>query len=611
MNITENFKHLRHDYIGISFNIHGVTNVLIDFCISTSLVLIFYLIGKKIRLLFFKKFECGNTLALFINIALGYILVNTGVAILGILSLFYTKVLLAYIISLCAVAIYPFDGFKSSVRDITKTISSAHSFLSKYKLFFIGIFLFILISLLRLIPPEIGEDSVGYHTDLPFLYLNSHTMIVEAKDILHVIPVPQLGEMSYVITEFLGFRDASRYVHFMFYILVIALLSYIGKKNVKLMGLYPPILFVTASVAIRHASKANVDFQALFCWIMAFYLITKEKKPTAYSVIFSAIFFGGALSGKLWEIIFFPVFLIYLIITQEKKSYKIKLIALFSLFVFSVSCVWFIRSYIITGNPVFPAFAHSQSLDGSGSSSSSFLDYITFNSRIFSYSNLIVFSPLFFLGIIFSLLKLVNVFNKIKKAAIFYFFTVLGIEHIFINYYLPRYLLSLYSVFVIIVSVGVYEFCARIKLGKYLISAIFAILFFYYLINTISVLPYGFGWADKNKYLTRILSQDHSSYYDFDHKFAKEISKHDLIATYSVSGFYYADFRHIDVAYILTEKDKTLKSLKDKGATKLLMLGGNIDWFCYRLRITDCNKGKRKLLAAYGARYLYELRENR
>lgn len=599
MNITDNFKHVKDDYIGINFNFHGIMNVLADFLIAISLILLFYLIGRKIRLLFFKGFECQNTLALFVNIALGYIIVNTGIAILGIFSLFYTEILLIYIISLFSIAICPISDLIHSIKDIFKNISSAYLFFSKHKLFFIGIFLFILISFLRLIPPEIGEDSVGYHTDLPLLYLNSHSMIIEARDTLHVIPIPQLGEMSYVITEFLGFRDASRYVHFMFYILVIALLCYISKKNIKLLGLYPPILFITASVIIRHASKANVDFQALFCWFMAFYIIIKDKKLTNYSVILSAIFFGGALSTKLWEIVFFPAFLAYIIFTQKNKWHGFKSVAIFSFFAFLISFIWFVRSYIITGNPVFPAFAHLQPLEKNIGGSATFFDYIGFNFKIFSYSNLVVFSPIFFLGIIFLLSKILNVFNKIKRSTIFYFFTILGVEHIFILYYLPRYLLNLYAVFILIVSFGIYEFCSKIKLGKYFISVIFAILFFYYFTNTLLILPYGFGWADSNKYLTRVLFRDNSSYYDFDHLFNKWISSKDRVATYGIYGYYYANFNYIDINYIFDKDNRSFDLLLQKNVTKLFVRGGDILWFCKTLSLYECSSSKVKLLASY------------
>ncbi len=574
MNISSNFRYVRDDYVGISLNPRGTIDVLTNLLISIVIISIFYLIGKKVRLLFFKKVESLNTLSFFINIALGYILVNTGIAILGTFSLFYAKILTFYIIFVCGIAVYPIRDLKNSIKDIFRVIKGSCLFFSKHKWISIGISLFILISFLRLIPPEVGEDSVGYHTDLPFLYLNSHTMIMEARDILHVIPVPQLGEMSYVVTEFLGHRDASRYVHFMFYLLVIAFLCYISKKNVRLFGLYPPILFITASVIIRISSKANVDFQALFCWLMAFYLIIKEKKLTVYMVALSGIFFGGALSGKLWEMVFFPPFITYIVVVMKSKIRGIKLAAIFFIFALLISCIWYIRSYIITGDPVYPAFVRTESFAAHISS------LTFFNSRIFSFPNLVVFSPLFFLGILFSLSRASTMFKKLRKSLLFYFFVILGIEHIFIDYYLPRYLLNLYVVFILITSVGIYEFCSRVKLGKQIIAVIFISLFFYYFVNTMFILPYGFGWADQNKYLTRILSQDSSSYYDFNHKFSKMISSKDLVATYSMSGFYYANFNHIDIAYILNEQNNSLKSLKDRGATKLLILGVDIDWLC-------------------------------
>lgn len=609
-NIVSNYGYIKSDYIGVSFNLHGIVNISLYQLAAVSLVLMFYLIGRKLRLFFLKKFENQNTLALFIDIALGYIYINTTIAFFGIFSLFYARILFVYLILLVFLACYPLSNFKNSMRDFIKALRSIFLFTLRNKFVFWGIFLFILISFLRLIPPEIGEDSVGYHTDLPLLYLNSHSMIIEAKDIQHVIPVPQLGEMSYVITEALGLKDASRYIHFMFYLIIVILLCYISKKSKGLIGLYPPILFVTASVVIRHASKANVDFQALFCWIMAFYLLINEKKISNNTIILSAIFLGGALSTKLWEIVFIPVFLAYIFIMQKSKLHSIKKMFLFSFFALLVSGIWYLRSYIITGNPVFPAFTDPQTLSGNVNTGSSIFDFLKINYRIFYPSNLVVFSPVFFVGIFFSLFKISNTFGKIKRSTIFYFFVILAIEHLFINYFLPRYLLNLYIVSLIVVSFGIYEFCSKVKIGKYFISAIVAVLFVYYFTNTLLILPYGFGWSDKNKYLTRILSKDRSSYYDYDRKFDKHISNKDLVATYSISGFYYANFRHIDVVYILVKNN--LSSLRSAGATKLLILGGEIDWLCDKLKVIECNSNRYKLLASYlpGSMYLYQLNEN-
>lgn len=598
LNIVENYKYLLEDFTGFSFNLIGTLHVLTNFFIAIGLIVIFYLIGKKIRLLFFKK-EYHGSLEHFINIALGYILLGTGIAILGIFSLLYLKILFIYLFLLIAIALYPTNTLKNSLKDIFNLIKNSPPYFIKHKWIFWGVILFLAISFLRLIPPEIGEDAIGYHTDLPLLYLKTHTMILESKEIQHVIPIPQLGEMLYVITESLGIKDASRYIHFSFYILIVILLYYIGaNKKTSFLGMYSTIFFVTAPIIIRLASKANVDFQALFCWLLSVFIITKEKKCTLFSVILSAIIFGGALSTKLWTIAFLPIFLFYMILTQKTKIYALKLSAIFLFFSILISCIWYFRAYIITGNPLFPAFSSKDSL----------LNFIGINKFVFSLPNLVVFSPLFFIGIIFLFFRFPYAIKKLKNLRLFLFFILLSLEHLFIQYYIPRYLLSLYTVGIIIVSSGLQQFVFFSRIKNYVFSIAFFVLFFYYSINTLLALPYGFGWADKNKYLSRILSKDSSSYYDFDHLFDKNISKKDLVAIYNLSGFYYANFTYIDTGYIFDKKNRSFDLLKKRGVTKLLM-HGDIEWFCKQLKLSDCDPKKYKLLVSYypGLRFLYSL----
>lgn len=612
LNIVDNYNFLRADYIDVSFNIIGIMHVIVNFLVAISLILLFYLIGKKIRFLIIKN-NYGD-LDHFINVALGYILTGTGIAILGVLSLLHAIILFVYVLILIIIALHPLSKFKDTAKDIFDVINKSHVYFNKHKWIYIGIFAFVLISFLRLIPPEIGEDSIGYHTDLPLLYLRSHTMILESKEIQRVLPIPQLGEMLYVATEFLGFRDASRYVHFLFYVLIVILLCYMGSnKKTNFLGMYGSILFVSSPIIIRHASIANVDFQALFLWLLSAFLVIREKNYKIHTVILSGIFFGGALSTKLWELAFFPIFFLYFLFTQTRKLEAFKLSMVFLSFAFLVSFIWYLRSYIITGNPVFPAFSYVTLGDEALRKTTLFnlFNYIGINRLLFSYSNLVVFSPLFFLGISFMFFRIPHIIKRLKNSGLFLFFILLGIEHLVIYYYIPRYLLNLYAISILIVSSGINQFVTYSKIGKYIFFVTFFALFIYYFLNTLFILPYGFGWADKNRYLTRILSRDSSSYYDFDHLFDKHLSKKDLVAIYRLAGFYYANFRYIDVGYIFDKKNTSFNLLTNKGATKLIIFGGDADWFCKKLQLTGCNPSKYKLLASYqpGLRYLYSLSE--
>lgn len=591
-NITNNFILLKSDFTGISFNIIGVIGVVLNILFVLGLTLVFYSIGDKIRSYFFKVNE--DKLNSFINIALGYIVISTGVSILGVFSVLYKNILFVYLIVITLISLYPL----SKMRNLARMFLGLPNVLAVYakndSFAFWGTAIFVVIVFLRLIPPEIGEDAVGYHTSLPSLYLKTHSIIIDPKYSFNLVfPVPQLGEMSYVIAQSVSLKDASRYIHFAFYVLVVLLLFHIksSKGMSHHLGFYAPLLFVTAPVVIQVSSRANADFQWLLCWILSIFLVTKERL-TLRNITLSAFLFGGVLATKIWTITFTPIFFIYLLLVNKDRIRGIRLGSFFLLFSFFAPLLWYIRSDFLTGNPFYPGFS------GSGNSLTvSPVENIGFNRLMFSLPTLITFSPLFYFGILFLFTKY-HYIKKFLNTKFLLFFILLFIEHVFlVRYGFSRYLLILYSLAVLVVSTGFKNFLiSQLKFAFYFL---YLAMFSYYFVNTILVLPYGFGWADKNKYLTRILSKDNSSYYDFDGLFGKWISKKDLVATYGIYGYYYADFSYMDVSAVFNGQNINFDLFRRKNISKLFIKGGDINWFCKTLKIDNCDKYNIELLATY------------
>lgn len=598
-NISKNFLLVQSDFIGLKFSMPGFFHGFTNFFLALLLILVYFLLGNKIRL--FVKSSNIKNFSYFIDIALGYIFVNSGLAILGIFSLIYPTTLWLYIITILFIAIYPNHRFRNS-RNALKAFNAIKSRAENNKWIFFGIFLFVFIAFLRLIPPETGEDAIGYHTSDPHLFLKNNTTMLLPKAPPHVLLAPHLGEMSYMVFEFIGYKDASRYLHFIFYLLVVFFIFFIQP--------YGALLFVTAPVIIQVSSKANVDFQWILCWLIAIYIVTKVKDRNIKDFMLAGILFGGVLASKLWTIAFFPLFILYLLIVHRKLrlNRKFNIIFIFFLCALLLDVVWLWRSYAISGNPVYPAFSTIIDLQGIGGALS-VGSLIGFNSIMFHARNIIVFSPLFFLAIIAFLLNWRYALKTLRRANLSLFFALLATEYLFIQYHFGRYLLGLYSLAILIVPVSVNHVIKKHKLYKIIFAASFGVMFIYYFLNTLLILPYGFGWADSNKYLTRILARDNSSYFDFDKKFNRYLSDKDKVATFETYGYYYANFDYIDINYIFDKNNKSFGSLRKYGITKLFIKGGTVEWFCVRLKIPDCYNNNYKLLAEYTpySRYLYEI----
>lgn len=609
-NIISNYNYLRQDFTGITFNHLIILNLLINILIPIILFIILYLLGLKIKLIFFKK--DNGIIDFFIEIALGYILTASGILILGMAGILYLNVLYAYIAIIFVVAVFPLNSLRKRLGTIVIIYKEYHEQFLKYKWANIAILAFVLISFFRLIPPETGVDALWYHTDYPQAYLKSHSMMtMDPRGKYYPAVTPTLSDMLYVFTESIDAKDSSRFIHFGFYLLVLLEFLIIFKKRFSFVP-YAVLLFVTSPIIIRVSSSAYAEFPWIFCWLPAVFLITLKSKHSIKDLILPAILLGGVLATKLWMLPFFGVFFLYLLVINisGNKTKLLKLLAVFTILVFSIPILWYLRSFLITGNPLFPAFWNYY--DGSAINPINFSFNIGgIRDRILSIKN---FSPLSIIGLIFliPLLKKTRL-SQLRKHKFIIFVIILAFIQLIINYSYHRFTIPFYSVFVITLALGLEKFININKYFKYFFYLLFSGLFLYYFINSLFIIPYGLGWANENKYLTRIISRDNSNYYDYNYQFSKLISNKDIVATYGLWGFYYGNFTYMYTEDIFKKNERSLSALNKRGANKLLLLGGDIDWFCKTEKLTDCSKNNYKLLTGYkfpttaSSQYLYEL----
>lgn len=623
-NITSNSTLIQEDFVGIGVSFSGIGQFCLHAFIALAVFVLFYLFGHKVRKIFFKENKKFN---FFVNIALGYVVVGTGIALLGVFSLLQKEVIWGYLIVVVLFSLYPFrvnvilspSGklrvknlfvIKSWMRSSRLPAGKAGRFAPQDDIVRWGVFLFVLIAFLRLVTPEIGED--GYHTDLPSLYLTTHTTMHEARDPLRVIPYPQLAEMTYLIPVSLGDKEATRFIHYGFYLLIVLLLFRITKVKAYAVSRFSPLLFVTAPIVIKYTSVSYIDFFMIFCFLLSILLLQEGSRRR---VILAGILFGGAIATKLWLIIYMPAILIFIAYLHRriKITHVFVLLLLFGLSSFLVAALWYIRDFLITGNPIYPVFSRPEYLEAGVDTSATHTNFFGFNWKMFERPNLMVLSPLFFFATIFFVLIFKKSMKIVKRVPLFVLFITVSLEQLITpNVYLGRHLLAWYTLAILILSAGLAWILDRSRMIRFGFIGIYSLLFIYYFINTVLILPYGFGWADRNAYLTRTLGRDNANYYDFDHLFGKRIEDSDLVATYGIVSYYYADFAYIDVNYIFSKNAKDFSLINKKGATKLLLKGGDIKWFCTTLSLTHCDKDKVKLLATWpedAHKYnLYELK---
>lgn len=608
-NILNNVNYLQSDYVGLKLDTSVIFNLLFGFGIAISLTLVSYLLGMKIRRLLIKKRILNNNFLL--DVGIGYILIGTGITVIGMISLLNSFVISAYLILVSAFSLLPVSNSILNLKELFKFLKKTIKETKKNKFVFIWLSLFIFLAVIKLLNPEIREDQ--YHVDFPRMYLNEHTIIVPPKEQFHVSASPLLSEMYYTIGIFLWSNESARYIHFIFYILVLLTLFEFSKLQKYKFSIYTPLLFATAPVVIHETSSMYVDFQWIFYALISVLVLTLNNKLTNTAILASGFFLGAMVSSKLWTIVFIPAETLYLIFLLKESIYKekFKKILLFLFISAIIPMIWFVRAFILTGNPFYPAFISDVSLENVRTNLD-LLHYVGINSTLLNPISLInVFSPLFFIGILFLLYDIKKNIKLLLTLDLSKYVFLIFILYLFIQYTWGRYLMGLYIMLIFFSSLGIFNVLKNFKYSKHFLNVLLFVLFFYYFINSILILPYSLGFADKNKYLTRILSRDNSSYYDFDKQFDKYISKDDFVATYGIYGYRYANFRYIDINYIFNKNNLSFNEFKKKGITKIFIKGGDMDYFCSNINLRNCELSKYSYLSSYfGTQpyYLYNIK---
>ncbi len=596
-NIIQNFNYVKNDFTGFNLDISFILNFIFNLIVTVIIFNLTYLFGKKIFSLFNKNFE-SKPYSYLVSIGIGYIFSSLGITLLGFFHLLYPQLISIYLLCIIFISFFPFNNLKKTFFELFIYIKNEIIYFKQFKAIFIVAFLFILLGFINLINPEYREDQ--YHVDLPRQYLKFNTNMIPPKEQLHVSAAPQTAESYYLIGIFLLSKEAARFLHFYFYLLtILALINYSKISSKYKFAIYTPLLLVSSPVIIKETSSMYTDFQWLFCLLISTLILIDQYKNKLATYSLSGLFFGGIVASKLWTIIFYPVFIIFLTFLNKFKKITIKYIVLFISFSLVTYGIWIIRSYILTGNPLYPAFIDHLNLDGTREKINLF-QYIGINYGLLNPKYFInVFSPLFFVGILFCILNFKNIYKKINLLQINKIIFITFITYLLVQYIFGRYMIGLYIFLIFISALSINEFVKKNKLLNAVLIFMPIIVFIYYFINSFLILPYSLGFSDKNNYLTRILIRDNSSYFDFGKQFNKYIKSDDVVGFYNFHGYYYADFQYTDVNFLINKREQSILTLKKNGIKLLILRGDNFKFFCKKYSLKDCDTYQPKLISQY------------
>lgn len=251
------------------------------------------------------------------------------------------------------------------------TLLGAYSYLVNFKLDFLSDFsgnsyekiiifvLFLVLSSLFILSfsPQTFHDALVYR--LSYLNELSSTKFFPDHFYLWAWITPKVFTLlAYPFYELFGELGVNWFVlinSFIFTFTLYKFCSLYSSRNITNLAI--SAMVISNPLIWSLAPAFYVDLIMLtFLFAGFYYFILFERKKFSYYLILSFIFFSFAISIKLNAIIFITFFCIFNFSFKLIKLINIKLLVQVLYFTFIVISPWFVYSFIITNNPVFPFF---------------------------------------------------------------------------------------------------------------------------------------------------------------------------------------------------------------------------------------------------------------
>lgn len=279
--------------------------------------------------------------------------------LLGILKLFYP--FYAYLLLLaCGLISY------QEILKVLRNLWAARQKIQWGKLSIFNKFIIIILSFSFLVllvstyNPPIDGDVMIYHLAIPKIYLKNHAIIYIPFNFFSNFPF--LAQTLFTLALLLKNDLLAQQIHFLYGVLAFLTTFYFARKHYSFnIALIASAVFLTLPLVLFLGSIAFVDLALSFYFTLAIYSYFEwEETQKKQWVILAGLMAGftaaikpqGALAGFLLGLFFLGKILKLKI----KKKEAIQLFLSYSFFALIPPAFWFIKSFIHTGNPVFPFF---------------------------------------------------------------------------------------------------------------------------------------------------------------------------------------------------------------------------------------------------------------
>lgn len=339
---------------------------LIIFIIS---VLIFSGLGKRILGVIGVNFVSEDEETAF-SAVLGFGLAAYAIFVMGITGLLYKQYLGVFLLMLvavsfreiCSIAVY---FYRLCGKVLKKIFSGSEGVFVKVIILFI--FIAVIATLIGALTPPLGNDSLAYRLAQVRIYAENHAVayVPYTRESLW----PNLTEMLFTYGMVMGSDTIVKLFAWSFGILGGLFIFAAAKRMFSgRAAVFAAAVFLLTPAIFTQMTYAYVDIAlAVFCFasLLSFINFAREGK-IAWAAI-AGIFAGFVMSVKYSGVIAMAgmvcVVLYFLIASADKKTF-FKGLLLMGIFGFLFSCAWYLRAFIVKGNPVYPYLAETFSGNG-------------------------------------------------------------------------------------------------------------------------------------------------------------------------------------------------------------------------------------------------------
>lgn len=281
------------------------------------------------------------------SIGVGIILLALGILVVGSFVFLNYGSVLALIGLLIVV---PLLLGKRNLFSFQRTI--AQNGFSKGRLLFWLLLVGVLaLSWFQALTPPIGNDALAYHLAHPkeFILQGKVSYLPLTRESLW----PYQTEMLYTLGLLFQGTGSAQLFHWAFYGLTALAIYVLGRRFYAQGAAFLAVLvFIFTPAVFTQSGQAYVDLSLAFFIFIAFYaFLLQGEIGQAKAALLSGVLCGGALATKYLALGPAAFLLLFWMIQTRCKG---KACLLFVAGCAAVAGVWYLRSWVIIGNPVYP-----------------------------------------------------------------------------------------------------------------------------------------------------------------------------------------------------------------------------------------------------------------